>query len=152
MSELTLKEVVASVSKIRQMEQTGLRENDSFTLAFHLVKIYKLSACLAESIKAIKSILLERKIDKMMFWEDELKVMLGNKNSTSVIDIKKVYEFAVQNKLENEFWKACTLVESKIENKLLQSSVLLNKKKSPGEKDGELKIEKITKDDKLLNV
>jgi len=152
MKELTLKEIVASVSKIRQMEETGLRENDTFTLAFHVIKIYKIHQLLTNSIASIKTILLERKIPKTYFWEDELKIGLGNKNSTSIIDIKSVWEFAVKNKLEDEFFAACNIVESKVTNVQLQATILLNKTITPGEIDADIKIEKITKAEKQSNV
>lgn len=152
MSQLTLKEIAMSVSKVRDMEKLGLKEQDNFNLAFHLVKIYRLWSELGESIKAIKSVLLSRKMDKMFFWEDEFKVLTGNKNATSEINVQAIFDVAAKEGLLPEFFAACTLVDSKVTNLILRAAIVVNKKTIPGEVDGELKIAKITKEEKLLNV
>jgi len=155
MIQSTIKEVSLNISKIKEMEVEGLRNSNDATLGYYLVKIYKLWSELKETIDAMKTILLERKPDKMFFWEDEMKVFVGDKNSTSIINVKEVYKEAQEQGMVDDFFKVCSITQTKVDeldNIIFKSIVAKNKKSVPGEKNAELKIGKITKEEKLLNV
>lgn len=155
MIQSTIKDIALSCSKVKEIEEAGVRESNNATLGFYLSKIYKLYNDLKDSMDAFKLVLLERKTDMMFFWEDDIKIFVGDKNSTSTYDMKSIYEEAVKEGMLNDLLKCCSITQGKVdasENILFKALIAKNKKVTPGEKNAELKIGKITKEEKLLNV
>lgn len=151
MEQLSLKEAVVHISKVRELIKEDKYEISSPALSFHLVKIYKIWKELEFAVTKFKQVLLQKSLDQTVFvWEEDMKVRLGNKAATSSIDVEAMYKVAVKNKLVPEFFAACNIVESRITNPILLAAVVTNKIVTPGAENSEIKVEKITKADRLV--